>query len=96
MASENTTDLFSHVVPVLSGMHAGLQRCGPGCRVHTRALVLGALDRLPVHKQRDGILGVVHAVVRLARGYSCRSARDYPGRDGLVLQDPAADINVVR
>ena len=81
---------------MLGGVYASLQRSGPGRRVDARPFVFRAFDRLPVHEQCDRIFGVVHAVVRLACRYPRGSTRNYSSGDSFVLQDPTADIDVVR
>ena len=77
-------------------MHAGLERRRPGRGVHRRAPVPAARERLPVDEERDRILGLWHAVVRLAGGDARRRARYNPRRDGFALHDPAVDIDVMR
>lgn len=54
-----------------------------------------ALDRLPVHKECDGIFRLRNTIVRFACGDAGRGACHNAGRDSDVLQDPAANINVV-
>ena len=58
--------------------------------------MLGASERLPIHKECDRILRFRVAVVRLASSYSARSAGDDTGRYGLVLEDPTTYIDMVR
>jgi hypothetical protein len=58
--------------------------------------VLGALDRLPIHHERNGVFGLRDAVVRLACRDSGRSARDDTGWDREILKNPAADIDMMR
>lgn len=89
------THLFCHVVPVLSTMHAAGRGSGPGGRIDGGALVLGTLDRLPVHQERDRVLRLGNAVVGRAGGNARRGAGHHAGGVGLVLQHPAAYIDVV-
>ena len=81
---------------MLSRVHPGLLGCSPGRGVDGRALVLWALQRLPVHKERNGILGLGHAVVGLAGGNTGGRARNNTSGHGLTLHDPAVDIDVMR
>ena len=90
------THLLSHVVPVLGRVHAGLERRGPGGGVHGRAPVLAALERLPVDEERDRVLGLRDAVVGCGGRDAGGGARGDARGDGEVLQDPAADVNVMR
>ena len=90
------THLLTHVIPMLGRVHAGFERRGPRCGVDPGPLVLGTLDRLPVHEEGDGVLGVVNAVVGLACRDPRGCARYDPCGDGFILQDPAADVNVMR
>lgn len=54
------------------------------------------LHRLPVDEKRDGVFGPRNAVVRFAGSYARCSTGHNAGRNGLVLQDPTTDINMVR
>ena len=58
--------------------------------------MLRTAQRLPVDEKRDRVLGLGNTVVRLARRDTGRSARNNACWDGLVLQDPAANVDVVR
>lgn len=55
-----------------------------------------ALYRLPVDEEGNRILGLRDTVVRLASGNSSCSACDDACGNGEILQNPAADINMVR
>ena len=81
---------------MLGRVHAGPERRRPGRGVHRRAPVLVALQRLPVHQEGDGVLGLRDAVVWLAGRDTGACARDDTGRHGPVLHDPAVDVDVVR
>lgn len=96
MEKGRPADLLSHVIPMLSRMDPGLQRGCPAGGINSRATVFGAFDGLPVDEERDGVLCLWHTVVRLACSDACCRARDNTSGDGNVLQDPAADIDVMR
>lgn len=76
-------------------MNAGLQRRGPTGSIYTRTLVLGAFDGLPIDQERDRVLSLRNTIVRLARRYTCGSAGDDTGWDGLSIEDPTANINMM-
>lgn len=95
MSEDDSSHLLTHVIPVLGRVYAGFERCGPGCGVDSGPSVLGTLDRLPIYEESDGVLGVVDTVVRLSCRDSGGCARYDPCGDGFILQDPAADINVM-
>ena len=90
------THLFSHVVPVLSRMNTSLQRCSPGCSVHSGSLVFWTGDRLPIDEERYSVFCLWYTVVGFPCRYPCRSARNNASWHGLALQDPTTDINVMR
>ena len=77
-------------------MHTRLERRGPGRCVHRSALVLRARERLPVDEECDRVLRLGHAVERLARRDTSRSA----GRDACgyraPLHEPAVNVDMVR
>ena len=77
-------------------MDASFQRCSPRCSVHRGPLVLLAGDRLPVDEQRYSIFCLWHAVVGFTCSYTSGSTRNDASRYGLVLQDPTANIDVMR
>jgi len=81
---------------VLRRVDPGLEPCSPRHRVQHCAFVHRALDGLLVDKQSDSILCLRYTIVRLARRNTCCSAHDDACRDGLILKDPAADVDVVR
>lgn len=76
-------------------MNAGFEWRCPTCSVYTRSSVFGTLDRLPVYKKGDGILGFRYAVVRVTRCDTRCGTRDHSGWHGKVLEDPAADVDVM-
>jgi len=88
--------LFSHIIPVLSTMDAGFERRRPSRSVYTRSSVFRTLDRLPVYKKGDGILSFRYAVVRVTRCDTRCGTRDHSGWHSKVLEDPAADVDVMR
>jgi hypothetical protein len=51
---------------------------------------------LPVNQESNGVLGLRDAVIRLASGNTCRRACNDASRIHLILDEPAADVNVVR
>lgn len=58
--------------------------------------MLCAAEGLPVDKERDCVLGLWHTIVRLA-GCNTRSRTgDDAGGNGLVVENPAAYINMMR
>lgn len=81
---------------MLASVDTGLERSRPAGGVHRSSFVLGTPDRLPVHKEGDGVLGPWHTAVRLACCNTRGSAGNYASRNGKVLEDPTADIDVVR
>lgn len=81
---------------MLRRVHTRLHRRRPRGRVHARRAVALARLALPVDEEGDRVLGLRHAVVRLARGDARGRARDDARRRHLVLHDPAADVDVVR
>lgn len=76
-------------------MDTRLQRRSPGRGINSSPFVMRTRKRLPIHKERDRIFRVFDAVVRLAGGDARRRTRYNPRRDGLTLQDPAADVDVM-
>jgi hypothetical protein len=58
--------------------------------------VARARARLPVDEERDRVLGLRHAVVRLAGSDPRGRARDDARREHAVLDHPAIDVDVVR
>ena len=89
------THLLCHVVPVLGGMHTGLQRRSPRCGIHGRTFMPWTLEGLPVDEEGDGILRLRNAVVWLTSG-NASSCAGYDARwDGLILHDPAVNVDVV-
>ena len=81
---------------MLGGVHTRLLRRGPGSGVHGRSFVPGAGERLPVDEERDGIFCLGDAVVWLSGGNTGCGAGNDAGGHGLVLHDPAVDVDVVR
>lgn len=57
--------------------------------------MFGALDRLPINKEGDGVLGLRYAVIRVTGCNTRGCTSNYAGRDGEILKNPAAYINVV-
>ena len=57
--------------------------------------MLRALDGVEVDHEGDRVLSLGNAVVRLAGRDSGGSAGYHTGGDGNILQDPAADIDVM-
>ena len=51
---------------------------------------------MPVDEKRDGVFGLRNTVVRLARGYTRGGASHDAGGNGLVLQDPTTNIDMMR
>jgi len=76
-------------------MNAGFERRRPARSVYTRSSVFRTLDRLPVYEKGDGILSFRYAVVRVTRCDTRCSTRDHSGWYGKVLEDPAADVDVM-
>lgn len=89
-------DLLSHIVPVLCGVYAGLQGRSPAGRVHGGAFMFGTLEGLPVNQESDGVLGLGHTVVGLACGNTRRGAGNNTSGHSNILQNPAADVDVMR
>lgn len=89
------TNFFGHVVPVLGGVDTGFEGGGPGCGVYCGTFVFRAGGGLPIDEEGDCVLGLRHAVVGLAGGDTCCGTGDDSGWDCFILQDPAADIDVV-
>ena len=89
------TNLFCHIVPVLSRVNACVLRGSPGSGIDGSAAVPRAREGLPVNKKRDRILGLGNAVIR----FSCCDARSGTGHDSswnrLSLEDPAGYVDVV-
>lgn len=77
-------------------MDTRLQRRSPGRGINSSPFVMRTRKRLPIHKERDRIFSVFDAVVRLAGGDARRRTRYNTRRHGLALQDPAADVDVMR
>ena len=81
---------------MLRSVDAGFEGCGPGRSVYRGALMLGTSQRLPVDEECDRVLCLGHAVERLARRDTSRSA----GRDACgycaPLHEPAVDVDMVR
>lgn len=96
IAENCRTHLFSHVVPVLSRMNPSFQRRSPRRSVHRGSLVFLAGDRLPIDQERYSVFCLRYTVVGFACSYTCCSTRNDASWYGLVLQDPTANINVVR
>lgn len=90
------SNLLPHVVPVLRGMHARFERRRPRGSIHCSSFVLGARERLPVDEQGYGIFGIFNAIVRFPCCNAGSCACNDAGRNRLPLQDPAANVNVVR
>lgn len=88
--------LLCHIIPVLRGMHAGVQGRGPACCVHCGALVCLALHGRPVDQERNRVLCLRNTVVRLACGDARGGTGDDARRDGDAIEDPAADVDVMR
>lgn len=88
-------DLFCHIIPVLSSVYTSLEWGRPAGGIYSSSSVFGTLDRLPIHKEGDGVLGLRHAVVRVARCDTRGGAGNYASRDSKVLEDPAADVDVM-
>jgi hypothetical protein len=51
---------------------------------------------LPVDKQGDGVLGLGNTVVRLASRNTGGGTGDDTSREHAILDDPTADVDVVR
>lgn len=81
---------------MLSTVNAGLERCCPTRSVYTRSSVFRTLDRLPVYEKSDGILGFRYTVVRVTRSDTRCGTRNHSGWHGKVLEDPTADVDVMR
>lgn len=54
------------------------------------------LRRLPIDKKRDRILRLSHTVIRFTSGNAGCGACDNAGWNGDILQDPTANIDMVR
>jgi hypothetical protein len=96
MGDERISYLLGHVVPMLSRVNASLERCSPRRGVYRRASVLGAAQRLPVHKKRDSVFGLRDTIVRLAGSNTGGRAGNDARRHSAVLHDPAVDVDMVR
>jgi len=81
---------------MLARVDPRLQRCRPACGIHGRSLMGLALDGLPIDQEGDRILSLGHAIVWCAGGDPGSRAGHDTGRNCDVLQDPAADVDVVR
>lgn len=77
-------------------MNPSFQRRSPRCGVHRGPLVLLAGDRLPINEERYSVFCPWYAVIGFARSYTGSSTRNDASWYGLVLQDPTANIDVMR
>lgn len=77
-------------------MDTSLQRRGPTGRIYTSSLVFGAFDRLPVDHECNRVLSLRDTVVWLACCNTGGRTRDDACGVSNILQDPRADIDVVR
>jgi hypothetical protein len=80
---------------VLCRVHTCLEWRGPTRGRDGGALVLRAFDGLEVDQQGDCILSLWYAVVWFASRNTSRSTGHHAGRKCDILQDPAADVNVM-
>lgn len=55
-----------------------------------------ALDRLPIDQECDRVFRLWDTIIRFARCDSGRSTRDNTGGYCNILQDPAANIDMMR
>lgn len=90
------THLGAHIVPMLRGVNSSLKRRSPGGRVNGCATVCRASERLPVNQERNRVLRVGNAVVRLSGRNASRSARNNARWDRATLLDPYVDVDMMR
>lgn len=77
-------------------MNPSFQRCRPRSSVHRGPLVSRAGNRLPINEERYGVFCLWYTVVGFPCSYAGSGTRNDASRYGLVLQDPTANIDVVR
>lgn len=77
-------------------MNSSFQWRSPRRSVNRGPLVFRTGDRLPIDEEGYSVFCLGDTVIGFARSYACGSARNDASRYGLVLQDPTADVDVVR
>ena len=88
--------LLPHVVPVLCSVDASFERRRPTGGGDGGTLVLWAFERLEVDQERDRVLSFGDTIVWFAGGNPGGSAGYHTSGDRDILEDPAADINMMR